>query len=86
MVSVIENKENEKKQETKSVNTQPKDNERLEEIQAMFSASFSLDTSSRSIWQISSLDEDKTKQLAALSNTQMIGFHKKFFTRIYPSG
>lgn len=40
----------------------------------------------RSIWNISSINEEKISKFLKEKETEIIDFHRKYFTRIYPSG
>jgi hypothetical protein len=53
----------------------------------MFGSHFNLyDHDKRTIWSISSINESKIKNLYLKKEIEIIDWHKKYFTRIYPKG
>lgn len=40
----------------------------------------------RSVWNISSLEEKKLAKIYKTHEKELMEFHKKYFTRIYPAG
>jgi hypothetical protein len=51
----------------------------------MFGISMNL-KKKRSVWEISSLDENKLFKIFTTQEKQLLDFHRKHFTRIYPAG
>ena len=76
----IEVDEKKKKAEVKV-----KDSIKLVALTTMFGISMNL-VKPRSVWEISSLDENKLLKLMQTKEKQLLEFHKKHFTRIYPAG
>lgn len=57
----------------------------FQKILGMFGIKMNLDDS-RSIWNISSINEEKISKFLKDREIEIIDFHRKYFTRIYPSG
>ncbi len=53
---------------------------------SLFGCKINLDDNDRSCWEISSLDEGNIIKLFEKHPKQLIEFHKKYFTRIFPKG
>ena len=81
-----------KKKSKKDVQQKRKNNkgksvsDRLKQCLAYFGIKMNLDVDDREIWNISSVSENKLEKILKNNELEIINFHKKFFTRIYPKG
>ena len=72
-------------QDTANLKKNKEKNPFFQKTLAMFGIKMNLE-SNRSIWNISSINEEKISKLLKEKEVEIIDFHRKYFTRIYPSG